>query len=36
MTTPAAAVGAMPGTGGLLQFTRPTTNGSSFFRLRVE
>jgi len=29
-------VDAMPGTGGLLQFTRPTTNGSSFFRLRVE
>jgi len=29
-------VDALPGTGGLLQFTRPTTNGSSFFRLRVE
>ena len=29
-------VEAMPGTGGLLQFTRPTTNSSSFFRLRVE
>jgi hypothetical protein len=29
-------VETMSGTGGLLQFTRPTTTNSSFFRLRVE
>ena len=30
------AVEVRPGTGGLLQFTRPTTGPSAFFRLRVE
>jgi hypothetical protein len=29
-------VDVIRGTGGLMQFTRPTTSGSSFFRLRVE
>ena len=29
-------VETMAGTGGLLQFTRPTTTNSSFFRVRVE
>ena len=29
-------VETMTGSGGLLQFTRPTTNASSFFRLRAE